>query len=251
MKVVDAVWEQRNLGLTTAEVQVGVQDSIDDLYASLTSLDKRFDYICLKCDSRAPELLYSLPELGYRFIETQFALKFESKNFAVFPNALALNDVYGKAVTARQIEEDQFDVLLELLEKEHMFKTDRIYLDHFFPREAAGRRYAGWCRDLKDRGAIFLETLYDGEPVGFYEYQREQNGAWNTALGGMYPESNEYAYLTPVFNQYLLNRFMKDGMKTMHSAVSSNNSVILKLHLSVGYQISNVAYVYVKHNGER
>lgn len=247
MDIVHAVWEERNLQVKTAEVEISSGDSLEDFEAAAQSLDD-YEYICIKCAVNKPEFLFGLQQHGYIFLETQLGLKYECRNKAIFPTSATLRDLYADRISFRNIEGVAFEELLDTIENKEMFKTDRIYLDKYFPENAAGRRYAGWCRDLQRKGSLFLEYLIDGKPVGFYEYQKKSSRSWHTSLGGMYADSNEFALLTPAINATLLDRFEHEGMRTIKSAVSTNNAVILRLHLSVGYQVSNASYVYVKHN---
>ena len=247
MKIVPAPWERRNLGVEAVEVEIEAGDSLGEFNDCLDEINS-FEYICLKCATNEPSFLVELPKRGFTFIETQVGLKYECKNKTVFPQSEDLRRMYSDRIDFREIEGEAFERLLRKVQVDEMFKTDRIYLDRFFPSSAADKRYAGWCRDLKRAGSTFLEYLIDGVPVGFYEYQKKTSKSWHTSLGGMYPDRNEYALLTPAINCVLLDRFEQEGMRTMRSAVSTNNAVILRLHLSVGYQIGDVSYVYVKHN---
>jgi len=248
VRIVDAVWEKRNLGVSTAEVAIGNNDSLESFRELSRELEKAYQYVCVKCSTVVPEFLFELQDLGYRFIETQFEIKFDRDNKAVLPSSEGLYSLYADRISFREMDDMRFDEVMGIIGEEGMFTTDRVYIDAAFPQHLAGRRYVGWCRDLKDSGSFFLEWLVNGKPVGFYEYTKTSATAWHTSLGGIYPQENAYAFLTPAINQKLLEYFCAQGMKTMRSAVSSNNSVMLRLHLSVGYQISAVHYVFVRHN---
>ena len=68
MKITDAFWEQRNLGVTCQEVTFDCDDV--DIQATLRSLQA--NYRVVKMPVERTDLIWVIQDLGYKFTEVQF-----------------------------------------------------------------------------------------------------------------------------------------------------------------------------------
>ena len=48
MKVIDAVWEKRNLKVDTVEVEIELDDSLDGITEVLETVERKYQYIVVK-----------------------------------------------------------------------------------------------------------------------------------------------------------------------------------------------------------
>lgn len=249
MQVINAVWEKRNLGVEAAEVIVDGGDQIHDLETVQAQLDEEYDYICLKTNVCHPDFLMGLQKLGYSFIETQIALLYREQDKNPSRLVLEMEKEYVPRYDFVDITENDllFSGMLKRIKEEEMFTTDRVYLDNSFAPQRAGERYEGWCHDLRQQGARFLETIVDGTITGFTVYRQRSEHVFDSPLGGNYKETDNFSLLSPWGSIAFFEYLKKLGMKKLYTWVSSNNTVILKFHLMAGYCIQDLKYVYIKH----
>lgn len=249
MKIVEAVWEKENLGCDVVEIQIDESDTVGAFEEGLVSINQNVDYICVKCAADNTAFLNTLPKFGFTFIEAQFELVSDVKNYKV-PNKIdALVDLYRPRIELKQISsQEELDVILNYINSADMFKTDRIYLDPLFPKDASAKRYVNWCQTLFDEGALFFYNLIDGQNVAFTCIKKKNEKEYVSPLGGFYPEFNDYAFYSPVITAMLFEHYKTLGIDKLRTGVSSNNFPVLKMHLSSGYTLTNLYYVYTKHN---
>lgn len=249
MEIVDATWERRNLGVDAAEIVLSGEDDALELAKLQDELDARYDYLCLKSEVGCSEALFGLPRLGYTFVETQISLRYDLREDTVAPFVVELCKAQGDRYAYRDITDDEarYAEMISRISDQPMFTTDRVYLDQAFAGTCAGRRYAGWCWDLKEKGARFLETEVDGRVTGFTVYLERSLRRFESPLGGNYLDAKDFALLSPVGSRMFFSYLAEQGMKTLDTWVSSNNKTILRFHLAAGYQVRNLHYVYVKH----
>ena len=67
MKIIDAIWEKRNLGVSSYEVVIETEDSASDIEKKLAELDA--DYIVVKVPSEHSDVLESVQKSGFSYIE--------------------------------------------------------------------------------------------------------------------------------------------------------------------------------------
>ena len=66
MKIIDAVWEKRNLGVETVEFVVENSDT-EIVMGEILEAEKQYNVV--KLPTNKPELMKLLQENGYRFVE--------------------------------------------------------------------------------------------------------------------------------------------------------------------------------------
>ena len=67
MKIIDAIWEKRNLGVSSYEVVIEAEDSASDIEKKLAELDA--DYIVVKVPTEHSDVLESVQKSGFSYIE--------------------------------------------------------------------------------------------------------------------------------------------------------------------------------------
>ena len=209
MRVVDADWEIRNLGVKTAELCLDSPDDINCLTAFLESdAGQQYQYLVVKCPSGISELLFALPSMGFVFIEAQISLQYNVSDDSVHPSVALIEEEWGTRFCLNDITEDErkFEALKSEIELHSRFSTDRIYLDPGFTQDLAARRYSNWCNDLKSQGVRFLDVVLDGISIGFTTYKRKGAHSFETPLGAYYESAGIASMLSPLGSRAFFSR---------------------------------------------
>ncbi len=240
MKITDAYWEKRNLGVDVTEIACAASDNKEELISVLSEV--RTPYSVCKIPGGAAELLLCAQEQGYRVIEMSIGLEGKTKD-------VGLPSMYRRfepEISIRDAEAKQIEEILQEVESGSIFSTDRIALDPHFGPKAAGRRYANWIRDLLQQGAHLCVGYYKDLPVAFGVNQDKGRGVSDAVLGGAL---NNEAVVGLGFLSIYANLIsgIQHGNTKIQTHVSSNNPPIIHLHRQFGFQISEMQYVLVKH----
>ena len=240
MKLVNAVWEKRNLGVNCEEITIEVSDKEDEVKKMLMG-SRNKDYIVVRLPVACSQFLSGLQENGFRFMETAITMETELEEI-VLPSRYAR---LVSGVTYEPFTDENLSELYLEIEKE-IFTTDRVALDGRFGRAAAAKRYIGWIGDMKDRGIYPCRVRYREEEVGFFLQSSVENGVCHGLLAGVYED-----YIGTgmgLLVQYAgLMSAKKHGARRYYGNVSSNNPAVLKNLDSMGQHIVDMEYVFVKH----
>ena len=144
-------------------------------------------------------------------------------------------------------EMDQTDIARLYVElKRGVFITDRIYLDTAFTKEQASQRYVYWLEDERGRGGQLYKVVYKEQTIGFFIFKETTNGGCYPFLSGLYESA-----ATPGMGNILLHKIIEEasrrGLKFISSYISTNNLPVVKVHISEGFTITDISYVYIKH----
>lgn len=162
MKIVDAVWEQRNLGVTCYEITFDNRDSLDDIKARWDELTDR-QYLVFKVPPKRADIVAYIQSRGFRFIEAAMTFSCDLRNWTLDEKFKPFCD----QCTYAPMNDADIEIMFTEIKK-GIFKTDRVYLDPYFTHEQAAQRYVNWAKDLIERGVTPYKVMYQGEPVGFF-----------------------------------------------------------------------------------
>ncbi len=242
MKVVNADWEKRNLGIDVTEIQCAEKDSPMELSAALNSVAS--SYSVLKVPSGFPGLLFEAQRNGYKVVEMSIELWGDMRNVST----PALYSRFVKYVSIQEAKGEMLDRIMNEILRGDIFISDRIATDPCFSLKIAGQRYYNWAKDVLDAGGFMALLYYKGHPVAFNLSVRKKENpeVFDGILGGLLSEANKtgLGFLT-IYGGNEVCR-MHDGKRYI-ARVSSNNMPILRLHLQYGYEVKNMTYVLVKH----
>lgn len=126
MKVINAMWEEKNLGLTTTEIICEAGDSPEELAKTLACLTTFYNV--LKIPAGAISLLQTAASHDFIFMETQVMVY---RDLLSFKAEHYLNGPLQQMDYGPMGEEDMQELFQELAKG--LFTTDRIALDPFFP----------------------------------------------------------------------------------------------------------------------
>lgn len=234
MKVIDAFWEKRNLGVTCYELEIGENDRIEELRLTYEALKER-EYMVAKIPPTNFQAVQFFQQQGYTFIEAAITMTCSLCEMIV---PAKVKPIVDRCSWQPMNNQDLEDAIAEI--GKGVFQTDRIYLDPAFTKEQAIRRYQLWLRDdMKDNSTFGYQSykvLYEGKTIGFS----------NRHLSAAY---SEYAGTGMGFCVlYAVAAISKEiGVKKSTVHVSSNNINAIRGYGTLGYRTDNIVYVFVKH----
>lgn len=241
MKAIDAVWEKRNLGVSCIELHIEAADTADDIVRLLDSIEEA-QYMVAKIPSYKHDAVRLIQERGYSFAETAINLTNDLRKFQISERLLKICSRCSFA----PMNDDDIARLYSEIDK-NIFNTDRVYLDPHFTAEQAANRYKGWVSDLIAAGDIPYKTEYNGEQVGFFLNRETSSGVYDGILAGVYKQYEGSGMGLCV--QYSgLALAMQAGAQKYLGHISANNPAVMRVLASLGFEISNIDYVFVKHN---
>jgi len=239
MKIVDADWERRNLGVTCTEVTVDEHDTLESVTEVLSALGSNYQVV--KVPVGYYDLMTTVQGAGFSFIEGSINVVHHLKGPEPVGIMKRLND------SIAYVEMDKADVerLYAEIDK-GIFTTDRIYLDKAFNSAQAAQRYVYWLQDEVARGGQLFKLVCKGDAVGFFVFKETSGGGCYPFLSGLYA-----AQATPGLGNVLLHKIVMEaerrGLKYISSYISTNNLSMVKVHITEGFVFNAIHYVYVKH----
>lgn len=240
MKVKDAVWEKRNLGVTSVEVELEQTDSVDGIKSELSNLEKQYQYLAVKIPSQCTDFTWLMSELHYSFVEDMMFFEHDLHEIKRTPLQQRLYD----AVTISEMDDSDFKLLFEEIDK-GSFSFDRISNDPVFGKELGAKRFHNWLNDEIERGAIFLKGTMKGEMTGFFTIREVEPGVYTSALGGTFMKWRKGGLGT---NVQTPAEVKKRGGKKLILGVSTNNMIQIRALIQNGFFPKAVNHVFVKHN---
>lgn len=125
-------------------------------------------------------------------------------------------------------------------------RTGRIYLDSEFTREQAANRYANWMMDGVLHGASVYELRFKSVGIGFFLFRHDSERIGYPALAGLYPSSDLLGFGNVLLYQVLVEG-KKRHLRRIESHLFSNSIAILRNHIEQGFKVTNIQYVFVRH----
>ncbi len=239
MKVIDAYWEKRNLGVDTVEFEAEKNDTTEIIRQTIAANEKQYNVVKVPAGDFAIKNM--LAELGYIYVESMFRLTHKMKVPAVSPAIRRIAD----RITYMPMTDDDIDTLFSELEK-GIFKTDRIAIDPHFSVEIANKRYINWIKDEIARGNKVIKGMYEGNIFTFSAYKVLDNNVFFAYLGGMFKEYLNCGLAVPATLKGVEYQLMQKPSRIV-TYVSSNNRNSLVCDIEAGYVIKDVNDVYIKH----
>lgn len=243
MKIIDAEWEIRNIGVKTFEIMVDKEDTMEKFEEEERNIiDKKAEYIVVKTPVNMPEFIWGLSKLGYTFLEMNLSIGLTKDKFVV-PNYISRLDRNMEVVHIA--EKSELEKKLEIF-KNDIFDTDRISVDPFFKKGSSANRYFFWINDMINSGCKFYNLRYKEKNLGFFLVKKIDEKTAYPVLAGLYPEYKGKG-LGGVLIKRCVETIWENGFERIYTNLVSNNIEIIKIDLSIGFTIESSSYVYVKH----
>lgn len=241
MKIIDAVWEKRNLGVSCLELHFDNSDNADDVRKELSSLSLK-EYNVARVPSSNTEVCRVIRESGFEFIEAAITLTHDLKSISVRKGLEKLCE----SCSCAPMDDSDVEYMEAQIDK-GIFATDRISVDPRFGKELSARRYKLWMRDLVAQGNIPMKVMVKGTPVGFFISRERSPKVYDGVLAGVYSEFEGTGMGYCVQYQGLV-RTKELGAKKYIGHISGNNVPVGKIVLSLGFGLDEIEYVFIKHN---
>lgn len=238
MKVVNAYWEERNLGVYTCEVQMENSDKIESIKDDLEKLSAQ--YIVIKVPSERSDILSYIQKKGYQYIEDIIHVEHDLHEIVRNRMYQRLYDATGyRKMTQYDIEQLKYEI------GRGMFSCDRISNDPAFDNDKTARRYLNWVDDLIEQKALLYVILYRGDPAGFIILQTKDGIIYNSVIGGGYAKYRNTGLGIVQKEQEIVRNL---GGKRVETQVSSNNPGQLRALEINGYTTKSINHILIKHN---
>ncbi len=240
MKIINALWEQRNLGVDCTEVTIEDKDLLENCKDRLLSINS--EYTVIKIPTKKLDFSMLLQSNGYTMIE-QITSCYHN---GVLPELPSIYNRIIKAVSCGIMNEEEKEELFKKI-PEGMFNDDRVSLDPHFSTEQSSKRYIGWILDDIKRGAILYKLTYKNSVCGFFILIDKGNGHFHANLAGIYPEF-QGAGIGICMNYFEIKEAIKSNAKRIYTSFSNNNRGAYSIHLLMSYILNEQSYVFIKHN---
>ncbi|MCI8482856.1 MAG: hypothetical protein HFH41_00785 [Lachnospiraceae bacterium] len=237
MKITEAVWEKRNLGVDTIEVTFENKDGLDEIEKQIEILDK--EYVVLRIPSDRPDILWFMEKCNYRYVEDIVELVSYLRPVS---QSSVQKRVYDSIAVEQMNVQDIEALLCEV--KQGMFATDRISLDDFFKPEQAKQRYANWIQDEMAGKTEFLKYTYKGNTIAFFTLKELEEGYYDVPLGGFYKQYRNSGMGAIV---KVPEEVKKRGGKKVRTNVSTNNLPQIRNLIINGYIPESISHIFIKH----
>lgn len=237
MRIVEAVWEQRNLGVSCYEITCERDDSVEELVHVLNSY--KAQYMVLKIPSGMVAHIMAAQAHNYTFIEALAHVTHDLKSFT----PVGIQKRLLESVSYAPMDAADVDFMRHQLE-EGIFATDRVALDPAFSLQLANRRYIGWLEDEVARGAELFKLVCAKKSIGFFaSYMNKKDLC--AIVGGMYKGVSGSLGSSMVYS--LILEAVNKNASRISSHVSLNNPSAIRLHSAFGFFFSETQYVFVDH----
>lgn len=248
MEIIDAYWEERNLGFKTYEIRLSKNDfdNVSEIIKNFSEDKFRNAYLVLKMPVSNIAALHCLEDNGFRFMETQFHMSKFLKNYETPQQISRLKNVLEQQEIEK--EERNWKTVVDMM-TENMFYSDRIYLDSKLPKGTSCKRYQNWIMDfVNDIEAHLFLYSYKGIPIGFgfVKIDQEKKVVYDL-LEGIFEKYQDSGFGYMMFD-CALKSYQKLGVEKLETSISSNNPSIVNLDLTFGYTIVKEEYVLRKFN---
>jgi len=239
MKIIDAHWEKRNIGVDTTEFLIEGHEVLLDLLAELKKHER--DYNVVKTPIARPDICSALQSTGYVFIETLTHCFEDSQK-------LSINSIKTRILQSCTVGEALSEDLEGVFESINsgLFQTDRISLDPHFGIQVGNRRYCLWIQDEIARGAKLFIVNSGEKKIGFFILKKTDEKEFYLFLSGLFPEFQKSGIGFCPHCHGILKCF-ELGARRVKLSFSSNNRGAAALHMDLGHRLDTQYYVFIKH----
>jgi hypothetical protein len=238
MKIIDAFWEKRNLGIESKEIILSNSDSLSDIESVLNSLLSARYYIVVKIPIRKPDFIRFLTEKGFYFVESLFEVSLHIPDFKL-PESLKKFDEmlkYRKLTSREDLERLSIEI------KKGIFTTDRIALDPIFGIDISSVRYINWLKDELLKGSEIFEISFKENPIAFFTLKNISEGKYDNFLAGMYHNESNIGFGFSILSKPLIELKNRQA-KYYITHISSNNLAVMRLYFYFGFSPIDIVYV--------
>lgn len=218
MKIIDAFWEEQNLGLKTCEIVFEENENITS--DKLLNPESKYQYIVVKIPSGDINTVHELERCGYRFIENQFVVTIDPRDIDNMKKSFI--DHFQNVSIEKLTTAEELAIILSNI-SDGLFVYDRISVDPFFRKEQSLRRLQNWIKDLYNRDNVEIFFLTSkGERIGFLLVENIKNVKLLITFAGIFNsyKNSGLAFFLVYFTMQLA---LKKKITKVEAVFSSNN----------------------------
>lgn len=225
MRLVEANWDTRNLGMATQELIIEKSDTVEAIQVQLDAMTGAYQVIRISELSTSVSMLLT----SEKFVFSE-QLSFWECTLGT-PPASKFNRHLPKVETEVASQDDLLEVFHQI--QLGLFNTDRVSRDPDFGVAVAGNRYVNWLNDEIQKGGAIYIIKFRQKASGFF-CLRVVNQNPFVALSGIFPEAQVPGIgLSLQFE--IQNKALEKGCMNLTTVVSTNNTAALRAHIAAGF----------------
>lgn len=240
MKIIEATWELKNLGVNSVEIIVENDDSHFQILEVMSS-SINFDYTVVKVPVSRFDIHKILSGYGFVFMEGSINFQLKIKDAYLNPIQQRLNHTIGYT----QMGENDIIRLFDEISK-GLFKSDRIILDDKFTSEQSANRYINWIKSELKLNSQVYKIEYKNQSIGFFILKELNESTFYPFLAGMYSDFLNSGLGFSVLRKPIEEVIKRNG-NMISTYASTNNPSIIRTHIQQGFVIGETQYVFIKH----
>jgi hypothetical protein len=218
VKIIDAFWEERNLGLKVCEIIFEENEIID--FDAIADLGKSYQYIVAKIPGDSVHLVHNLESHGFIYLENQQVIYILSDEFLNIDKnwEQRFNNISCEKVSDRKDLDNICDQI-----KKGLYIKGRISSDPEIKNGISDLRIVNWLNDLAMREDVFIYRLIkDENAIGYFALQKINIAHFNVVQAAIFSnfQNKGYSFLLPY---YSLKIAQENKFKGIFATVSSNN----------------------------
>ena len=243
MKVTDAKWELKNLGLRVCELEFAADEVIPA--GGVIPGTEAFDYIVAKVPAGNTRAAHRLEEIGYRYLENQVNISFSAKHLLRIDNDWIRK---FESVECREISSDKEYREIVKRTRQGLFERDRFSIDPLIDKSLPDNRIANWIEDLMGRDNCSFFSIGRGpDPAGYFILENRGRSVYIT-MAGVFREYQGKGY-SFLLLYHILRVCAERGSDRITASVSINNlKTINTFTRFINFMINEVFMVFRKYN---
>jgi len=241
MKITDAFWEKRNLGVNCTEITIEKEDHVSEFENALSTINAD-EYLVVKVPVARFDMNEYLSKNGFIFVEGSINFHLNMKEAVLSLLQQRLNRV----ITYSEMDVADLIQLFAEIEK-GLFKTDRILLDGYFNEKQSATRYINWIKDELAKTSQVYKIVYKNDAIGFFTFKEVDAGVYYPFLAGLYEKYSNSGLGFTTLRKPIEEVIARNG-KFISTYASTNNPYVIRSHTQQGFSIKEMQYVFIKHN---
>ena len=223
MRLTNAFWEERNLGLKSCEIVFEKGEILNK--NDLKRITNEFQYIVAKVHEGDIKLVHELESDGFRYIENKYRYSADPQRFIDFDKKY-LNH-YSDVYCQRVYDADNFGIIRKNIYN-HLFEYDRITLDPLFNENISSFRHAYWVEDLFQKKNVETYLLKKSDKnFGFFIFEKTDH-KYFIPMAGIFEEFQKTG-LAFFLIYFPFKVAWENGSKSVEAVFTSNNISIINL----------------------
>ncbi len=241
MKIIEAFWEKRNLGVSCTEISIEKEDTVELLEEKKSNFGSA-EYMVIKVPVARFDIHEYLTKNNFIFIEGSINFHLNLKEATL----TKLQQRLDGEVTYAEMNSDDLEQLYEEIKK-GLFKSDRILLDTYFTADQAAMRYINWIKDELSKTTQVFKIVHKNQAIGFFTFKQIAEHVFYPFLAGLYEKYANSGLGFTTLSKPIEESRKRNG-KFISTYTSTNNPSVVRVHTQQGFTIKELQYVYVKHN---